>query len=69
MYGPPPPYKRDQRDGVTVCANVFGLDVGLQTPRAMMEFARARPQKIHGLRGRIFGQVLGHAAWAVLPSC
>ena len=45
LSGPPPPYKRDQRDAVTVWANVFGLGVRLETSRAMMGFARARPQK------------------------
>lgn len=69
MYGSPPPHQRDQRDGVIVCANVFGLSVGLEAPRATMECARARPQKRAGLRGRILYQVLGHAALAVPPSC
>jgi transposase len=35
---------------------------GMVVPRAMMECARARPQKPHGLGGRFFYQVLGHAA-------
>jgi len=69
MYGPLPPHQRDQRNGVTVCANVFGLCAGLETPRATMECARARPQKRPGLVGRILYQGFGHAVLAVPPSC
>jgi len=63
MYGSPPPHHLDQRDGVTVCAIVFGLRVGLEAPRATMECARAR-------RGRRRGPIApstidGHATGSV----
>jgi hypothetical protein len=71
MYGSPPPYKRDQRDAVTVCANVFGLGVGLETSRAMMEFRACpsskacRPRGPHFLPGSL-ARRLGGSATALI---
>src|SRR4029453_13237430 len=60
MYGPRPPCPAGLTRWVTACANVSGLIVErFRTLRAMMEFARTRPQKQLRSEGPLFYQAWG----------